>query len=109
MSIVPTASFEWSSDDSVVVRSQAALAVYQNAAGAIVIRQEMQWDDDSDVFIVVQPENAPALARAIMREAGSGNGGQLALPAPTSAAERQRRYRERKRHGDVTRDGDVNG
>lgn len=115
MSIIPS-DFEWSTDDDVIVREQAAIAVYRNAAGGVVIRQERAWEEDSDVFIVVRPEYAAVVASAIMR--ALGDDAPLALPAPSpansDAAERQRRYRKRKRHGgrdvtgvtrDVTRDG----
>ncbi|MBC7103812.1 MAG: hypothetical protein H5U13_11500 [Parvibaculum sp.] len=110
--MVPSADFDWDGEDadSIVLSAQPATAIYRNARGCIVIRQRDPYDDDADSVLLVLPENAGALARAILAEAGDG--GQLALPAPvvsnhsrTAAAERQRRYRERKRDGDVTRDG----
>lgn len=68
MSIIPTATFEWDSDDCVLVHDQAAVAVYRNARGGIVIRQR-GWDEDSDVFVIIRPEYAALVAAAIMREA----------------------------------------
>jgi len=118
MSITPTSSFAWNSDDSVVVKSQAAVAVYCNQTGGVVIRQQGDPDDDADYFVVIRPENAATVARAIMREAGCGDGEKmLALPAPsskgnsrTAAAARQKRYRARKRDGDsVTQRDGVTG
>lgn len=111
MSMTPTAAFQWHDDDAVIVRSQPAIAVYSNRAGAIVVRQEAAWDDDSDAFIIVQRQNAPALVRAILAEAGAEAGELVGnkRQGQTAAAERQRRYRQRKRDAGVTGDASVTG
>ena len=109
--IFPTNDFDWSADESVVCHKQPATAVYRNQRGDIAIRQEAAWDEDSDALIVIRPENALAIADAIKREAGEAlreANPMLALPAPepkdATAAERMRRYRARKRNGDVTQE-----
>lgn len=64
MTVAP--DFDWSPDDPcVVIKSQPALAVYQNPHGAIVIRQESQHHPDEDCYVYLQPENAIVLAEAI--------------------------------------------
>ncbi len=99
--------FDWDKDrDDLVIEEQAAIAVYLNPRGAIVIRQKGELDpetyDTVDSWIIVEPHYGAALARAIMALAPQQ--GTLALPAPgdRTAAERQRRHRERKRNGTVT-------
>jgi hypothetical protein len=95
--------FDWH-DPSVVVRTQLAIAVYQNNHGEVVIRQEGQFGPDEEVFIVVAPANARAVAEAILREIGEED--RQAEPARLPAtrdntnAERQRRYRERQRQAE---------
>ena len=81
--------FDWKPDDpSIIVKSQPALAVYQNPHGAIVVRQEGQYHPAEDQFVYVQPENAEALAAAInalARELLSGadvQGDDGRAPAP---------------------------
>lgn len=82
-----------------VVAEQLAVWISSNEQGYIVIEQE-NYPQNNDM-ITVAPHNAMALAQAIMREAGHSE--PLALSAPvgsdkaTSAAERQRRCRQRKR------------
>lgn len=100
--------FDWRADaEDVVLPDQPATAVYVNPRGAVVIRQTVEHDDD--VWIIVQPSNAAALAKAILRAAGLTEDALEASPAPKdrTAAERQRRYRARQhRDGDgVTRNG----
>jgi hypothetical protein len=96
--------FDWTKDlDDLVVEDQAAIAVYLNPRGSIVIRQKGDLDERDDSWIVVEPHYAAALARAIMALAPQQSA-TLALPAPgdRTAAERQRRHRERKRNGGDT-------
>jgi hypothetical protein len=45
--------FDWSKDDSVVVKSVRGLAVYRNSEGDVVIRQERGAYDEDDPFVVV--------------------------------------------------------
>lgn len=49
--------FDWSTDKSVVLRSQRATAVYFNRRGDLVIRQEREWDEDSDPFMLITEHN----------------------------------------------------
>lgn len=100
--------FDWHKDrDDLVVEEQAATAVYLNPRGSIVIRQKGELNPETyeyqDSWIVVEPHYAAQLARAIMALAPKESA-PLALPAPAdkTAAERQRRYRDRKRNGDDT-------
>jgi hypothetical protein len=91
---VCTAEFDWTGDDSIIAREQPAIAVYNNTAGAVVVRQERAWDEDSDTYILIQPENAEKIADAILRAAGF----DLATEPVKdhTAAERMRRYRNRR-------------
>lgn len=101
MSVVPSASFDWAADPDIVVRPQPAIAIYENGAGAVVIRQEAAWDEDSDIYIIVQPEHCERIAAALLRAAGH----ELVInnQRRSAAAERARRYRERrKRDASVT-------
>jgi hypothetical protein len=110
------ADFDWYTDEAVAVRHQPAIAVYRNANGDVSIRQRGDIDPgtfvENDVIVVVTQRNAAELARAILALAESDRATpQLALPAPAdrTAADRQRRYRERKRNGDVTARDGVHG
>lgn len=99
--------FDWANDESVVLHSQSAIAVYPNNMGTIVIRQERGWNDDEDTVIVTASlDGAGAVARAILREveAVRRDLGETPWEAPkdATAAERQRRRRGRQRTDDVT-------
>jgi hypothetical protein len=102
--------FDWiDSAEDVVVPEQAAIAVYLNPKGDVVIRQAGQYHPDEDNWIVVAPDHAPRVAEAILEAAGLAvyhpEDDQAAEPKDRTAAERQRRYRERHRNGagrDVT-------
>lgn len=98
--------FDWD-DADVDVPHQARITVYTNPDGHIVIRQEGDWYRKDDPWIVVLPENAQRLVDAILALAEPAP--RLALPAPgdRTAAERQRRYRERHRNGSTVT-GDRN-
>ena len=94
--------FDWL-DADVIVPQQPAIAVYLNPTGDVVLRQRGDlYDDDSWCWFRI--ERAPAVARAIIETAGLDIA-EL-MPEPTrigskpkdpSAAERQRRYRERQK------------
>ena len=103
-------SFNWNDDDSVVVRQQFATAVYQNQHGEIVVRQEAGMYEENDAIVVLTPQIAEAVAWAILHEIGAPEAKSMIFapahiidrePAPKdkTAAERQRRYRERQRNG----------
>jgi hypothetical protein len=56
--------FDWSTDNSVVVKPQPGVAVYENKAGDVVIRtQDITGDEDHFAFIA--PEGVPAVIRAL--------------------------------------------
>jgi hypothetical protein len=58
--------FDWVKDDSVVIKRQPALAIYQNAAGDIVVRSEGDYSPDEDGFVYIRPEHAARVCAAIM-------------------------------------------
>jgi hypothetical protein len=98
--------FDWTHDDAVVLREQPAVAVYTNPHNEVVIRQACAWDEDDDTVIFILPENARAVADAIVASAAPLL--RSAPPSPSqrlSGAERQRRYRERNGGRDGTSDG----
>ena len=108
--------FDWLDDgDDVVVRSQPAIAIYAGPAGVVIRRQgELYGDGDDVVWFSV--EQAPVIAAAIMAAAGLDATALTPEPIPAGSkpkdgtgAERQKRYRERKREGvtagKVTREG----
>lgn len=66
---MPLEEFNWNTNDNelIVVPKQDAVAVYPNDYGAIVIRQ--QDDFDTDQIIIVQPQAARDLAAALLKEA----------------------------------------
>ena len=49
--------FDWSDDDCVVLQDQARTAVYLGQSGHLVIRQERQWDQDDDTYVLIAPHN----------------------------------------------------
>ncbi len=55
--------FDW--EAHTVAPTQAAIAVYENQAGAVVIRQEGQYGPDEDVWIVIQRQNLAAVIAAL--------------------------------------------
>lgn len=61
-------NFSWSdarTEGQVVVPEQAAIAIYENPQGDIVIRQEAQMHPDEDQFIYIQPTYLPRLIAAL--------------------------------------------
>ena len=97
--------FDWS-DVVIVVAEQPATACYLNPAGDIVLRQRGADRDDDDPFLWFAPEHAAAIAKAILEAAALSATAPATEPTqrpskakdPT-AAERQKRYRERHRNG----------
>ena len=61
--------FDWWEDPSVVLREQRATAIYRNGHSGIVIRQEKNWDEDSDPFMVITEENAVTFMEALAKVA----------------------------------------
>jgi hypothetical protein len=68
--VVPTAKPRiepprWGVDDpDVIIREQPATAVFENVYGAIVIRHQAAWDEESDPYVWIQP---PAIIAALQR------------------------------------------
>jgi hypothetical protein len=53
--------FDWSSNnEDIVLREQRALAVYWNTRGDLVIRQERDWSENDDPFLVIGRDNVDA-------------------------------------------------
>lgn len=79
--------FDWEralDDGDVCVEGQPAIAVFTNHHGHIVIRQQGE-NADGDTWVIVTPENAVDLARAVIRVAK-----QFAQPhADPKAVERE--------------------
>jgi hypothetical protein len=107
--------FDWnpSKDDehSIVVRHQPAIAVYLNPHDEVVIRQQDQYDESDDHFVFITKDNLLKVVERMLAlaEAEIQTPAQpllLAPPKDATAAERMRRYRNRKRNGDRNEDRD---
>lgn len=94
--------FDWDNDESVVVRAQLAIAVYENVRGNIVIREE------SGNIVAISPQHVLAVARAMLAVAelpveivarpGASEIANSEQPKKDhTAAERQRRHRAKHR------------
>jgi hypothetical protein len=59
--------FSWTDTDSVVVRQQAAVAVYENPDGDVVIRRQRDWNENEDVFVVIPRDQVRTVIKAIER------------------------------------------
>jgi hypothetical protein len=101
--------FDWSSNNTdVAVRRQDAVAVYENVNGDVVVRRQADFNEDEDPILIINKACVPALVRALIDTAGLeaepvSHGILLPPPARSgsdpTAAERQRRYRDRHRNG----------
>lgn len=60
--------FDWSNDDSVVVKPRPGVAVYRNRYDDVVIRTQNTNGDDDDHFAYVKPESLPAIIQALKDE-----------------------------------------
>lgn len=122
-----TEEFSWEAVAEHIVQQQVeCVAIYANDRGDIVIRQQQRWDEEDDSWIVIAKANAFAAARAIL-EAADIRPDVAAMiasrpdidwaavdqefecqvleaddskPKDRTAAQRQRRYRARKRDGE---------
>jgi hypothetical protein len=88
--------FDWKTiEEDIVVPEQAAIAVYNNPEGGIVLRQAGQYGPDEDTTVVLHPSHALLLARAILDRAGldmeivpitapriQNGGGEILQPSP---------------------------
>jgi hypothetical protein len=57
--------FDWNTDHAVILREQRATAVYHNKHGDLIVRQQAAWDDESDTFVFITPENCNAFIDGI--------------------------------------------
>lgn len=102
--------FDW--DDGCLVvpfhPEQNETAVYTNHFGDIVLRQKNphSWKDDEDHLVILRPEHAEAIVRAIIEEVGlpyvlvaepESSGTTVRTLKDVTAAERQRRHRAKLR------------
>ena len=88
--------FDWDDNaDDIVQQSVERVAIFTNPNGDLVIRQERCWDQEDDTWIIIARGNVGA-AIAKMRGA---IGEEPSTPRDHTAAERQRRYRQRHRNG----------
>jgi len=116
--------FDWCSDPTVVLPEQPPLAVYTNGHGGIVIRMGGDVIQNYDQVVIIRPENALGLCRAILAEAGIDvelvRGAavgttdkpaplMLSKSAPLSNAERQRRFKEKQRRAEAAGNGGNDG
>jgi hypothetical protein len=62
--------FNWIDDDSIAVREQPAIAVYENTCGQVTLRRERAWNEEDDVFIPIARENVLTIIGAMLRAAG---------------------------------------
>ncbi len=90
--------FNWNEPNSVIVRHQPAIAVYLNDDDEVVIRQQGHYGPDEDQWIYIAKENVQKVVQAILANAGIVDGAIAPPPRDRTAAERQRRYRERHRN-----------
>lgn len=102
--------FDWNGE-SVVLQRQDPLAVYTNQHGDIVLRC-WQWPDD-DVTIIIDQAHAERVAAAILAAAGRPDINWAMANADfdrfeanqqtkdRTAAERQKRWREKHRNGET--------
>lgn len=106
--------FDWNSGDVVVLPTRMGIAVYFNPKGDVVVRQEDQFDQSEDDWVVMSREDAcrvahrildmveeadrPAYCRGSVSPGAQGPNTSASKPKDQTAAERQRR-RRRKRDG----------
>lgn len=57
--------FDWSCSESVIFHSHAAVAVYLNADGDLVIRQKQDEYEDEDSVVIVPRDMVPRLLNRI--------------------------------------------
>jgi hypothetical protein len=61
-------TFDWRSDDSIVLGYQPATAIYRNASDAIVIRQEGVGYEDDQFVILRDAEAVQVVIKALTAE-----------------------------------------
>jgi hypothetical protein len=102
--------FDWyGNNPDIVVTTQMAVAVFENERGEICVRQQSEPWQDNDLWVTFSKDRAVIIARAVLKVAGLDLS-SLATTAPqrdSTAAERQRRHRDKRR--DETRDTKRDG
>lgn len=90
---------DWSDDPLLVVHEQPPICLFSDDNGAIYINQQHWRDSEDEVFVIVRPEQALTLCRAILKEAGiDPDAVSREFGAKyVTANERQRRRREKLR------------
>lgn len=58
--------FDWSNDPDVLMPSQPATAIYTNAVGQVVIRQESR-DGDDDPYVLIGPQYLDRIIESLIR------------------------------------------
>jgi hypothetical protein len=85
--------FDWATA-RIAVPGQPAIAVFIDADGQVIIRQQGAYGVDDDAWVTVHPDNVEPLLLSLIELIGCV---EDAESAPLSGAERARRYRNRKR------------
>jgi hypothetical protein len=58
--------FDWKRDsDAIVCQKQPRTAVYENSRDQVVIRQEANWDEQDDSYVVFNKSTIPDLIRSL--------------------------------------------
>jgi hypothetical protein len=107
-----SSEFDWQCSaeekEYIAVRQQRAIGIYLNPHDEVVIRQEGHYGPEEDHWIYITKDNVPKV-QALLETAGfetattSGEPLLLQKPEPLTAAERQKRNRDKHRNGN----GDV--
>ena len=106
-----THEFDWTDDDAdIVVKAQPAIAIYAGPAG-VIIRRQGDWDEHDDGVVWFGVDQALAVAKAIMAaaelHAKDPEPARVASNISNStAAARQKRYRDRKKKEPALFDGE---
>jgi hypothetical protein len=103
--------FDWNDDESgdVLIQSQARTALYWNKWGDLVIRQDGHLQCCDDQIVVLRPQDALTVARAIIHEVEALGIQDQSTPTAKdrTAADRQRRRRAKQRDNDRDNDRDT--
>jgi hypothetical protein len=51
--------FSWNDDDSVILQEQRRTAVYFNTRDELVIRQQADWNEETDTVVIIAKNNIP--------------------------------------------------
>ncbi len=60
--------FDWDNDDTIIIRTVKAVAVYRNQYNEVVIRQENVDPQDEDYFIHVPQNELRKLIEALQKQ-----------------------------------------